>query len=68
MRGAITNGKLWLFFTYRQLDVGGSYALSEVVELGKQAEGLPLILGLLRDWVRVLLACLCNIRIDDGAT
>lgn len=51
-RGAITNGKTWLFLIYRKLQVGGTYAASPPVELGTGAENLPLILGLLRDWLR----------------
>ncbi|EIM87874.1 uncharacterized protein STEHIDRAFT_155237 [Stereum hirsutum FP-91666 SS1] len=50
-RGAIANGKTWLFFIYRKLQVGGTYAASPPVELSTGAENLLLILGLLRDWI-----------------
>ncbi|KAF9072436.1 hypothetical protein BDP27DRAFT_1361011 [Rhodocollybia butyracea] len=50
-RAALTDGKTWLFFTYRPVDSGGMYTHTPGIKLGENAKGLPLILGLLRDWI-----------------
>ncbi|KAF9064600.1 hypothetical protein BDP27DRAFT_1450682 [Rhodocollybia butyracea] len=51
-RGALTDGNTWIFFTYSQVDSGGgNYGLTAEITLGEHAERLPLILGLLRDWL-----------------
>jgi hypothetical protein len=42
-----------MFFVYAANDNGGGrVACSDEFSLGEQLEGLPLILGLLTDWVR----------------
>ena len=55
-RGAVTCGDQWIFFAY-QAPKGGDYAKyarTEVLDVGKDAENLDLILGVLVDWVRRL--------------
>lgn len=53
-RGSVTNGETWLFFSFNADDSGegGSVAISKEFRLGDDLSGLPLILGLLSDWVR----------------
>lgn len=53
-RGSVTNGETWLFFSFNVDDSseGGSVAISKEFRLGDDMSGLPLILGLLSDWVR----------------
>ena len=53
-RASVTNGETWLFFSFNVDDSGegGSVAISEEFRLGEDLSGLPLILGLLSDWVR----------------
>ena len=53
-RGSITNAETWLFFSFNADDSGegGSVAISKEFRLGDDLSGLPLILGLLSDWVR----------------
>ena len=53
-RGSVTNGETRLFFSFNADDSGegGSMAISEEFCLGDDLSGLPLILGLLSDWVR----------------
>jgi hypothetical protein len=42
-----------MFFVYAANENGGGcVAFSDEFSLGEQLEGLPLILGLLTDWVR----------------
>ncbi|KAF9065850.1 hypothetical protein BDP27DRAFT_1404662 [Rhodocollybia butyracea] len=51
-RCALTDGTTWMFFTYRQVGSdSGIYGRTPEIKLGENAEGLPLILGLLRDWL-----------------
>ncbi|TBU29777.1 hypothetical protein BD309DRAFT_654178 [Dichomitus squalens] len=52
-RGAVTCGDRWIFFAY-QAPKGGDYAKyarTEVLDIGKDAENLDLILGILVDWI-----------------
>ena len=52
LRGCTTSGEQWIFFVYSVNDNGGGHvACSDEFSLGQQLEGLPLILGLLTDWV-----------------
>jgi hypothetical protein len=52
LRGCTTSGDQWIFFVYSVNDSGGGrVACSDEFSLGQQLEGLPLILGLLTDWV-----------------
>jgi len=53
LRGCITSGEQWIFFVYHMTDndAGGSVSCSDEYSVGPQFEGLPLILGLLHDWV-----------------
>jgi len=53
LRGCITSGEQWIFFVYRMTDDGGGGFVSSSPQysVGTQFEGLPLILGLLHDWV-----------------
>jgi hypothetical protein len=53
LRGCTTSGEQWMFFVYAANENGGGrVACSDEFSLGEQLEGLPLILGLLTDWVR----------------
>jgi len=53
LRGCTTSGEQWIFFVYATNENGGGHvACSDEFSLGEQLEGLPLILGLLTDWVR----------------
>ena len=49
----MTSGEQWIFFVYSTLveDESGHVACSDEFSLGRTLEGLPLILGLLTDWV-----------------
>ena len=52
-RGAVTCGDHWIFFAY-QAPKGSDYAKyarTEVLDIGKDAENLDLVLGVLVDWV-----------------
>ncbi|KAF8316009.1 uncharacterized protein EI90DRAFT_3087136, partial [Cantharellus anzutake] len=52
LRGCVSSGEQWIFFVYNAASGGGgSVFYSEEYEIGPQYEGLPLILGLLHDWV-----------------
>jgi hypothetical protein len=52
LRGCVTSGEQWIFFLYNSADNGGGHvSCSEEYSIGSQFEGLPLILGLLHDWV-----------------
>jgi len=52
LRGCTTSGEQWIFFVYSVNDSGGGHvACSDEFSLGQQLEVLPLILGLLTDWV-----------------
>ncbi|KAF7760588.1 hypothetical protein Agabi119p4_11264 [Agaricus bisporus var. burnettii] len=52
LRGCVTSGEQWVFFVYRvAIDGGGVVSCSEEFNIGPRFEGLPLILGLLHDWV-----------------
>ena len=53
-RGAVTCGDHWIFFAY-QAPKGSDhakYARTGVLDIGKDAENIDLILGVLVDWVR----------------
>ena len=55
MRGCITNGQEWLFFVYEKKKIGDELSyMAEPVKLGENYQNLPLILGVLRDWVCVI--------------
>jgi hypothetical protein len=59
IRGCVTSGERWLFFVYeKNLDGGprGVVRTSLIFELERELNGLALILGLLRDWVRLSLS------------
>jgi len=51
LRGCITSGEQWVFFVYSTTGGGGFVSCSDEYVVGTQFEGLPLILGLLHDWV-----------------
>jgi len=51
LRGCITSGEQWIFFMYSAGENGGYVSCSEEFNIGPQFDGLPLILGLLHDWV-----------------
>lgn len=52
MRGCITSGEQWAFFIYKTgASDQGEVALAREIALGSKLEELPLLLGLLRDWV-----------------
>ena len=52
LRGCMTSGEQWIFFIYTSLSSEkGHVACSDEFSLGTHLEGLPLILGLLTDWV-----------------
>ncbi|KDQ49265.1 hypothetical protein JAAARDRAFT_212279, partial [Jaapia argillacea MUCL 33604] len=51
MRGAITSGEQWLFFTFERIDVGGIFRCSTVIDLGEDLGNLAYILGILHDWI-----------------
>jgi len=52
LRGCTTSGEQWIFFVYKGNESGGgTVACSDEISLGPQLEQLPLVLGLLTDWV-----------------
>jgi hypothetical protein len=52
LRGCTTSGEQWIFFVYKgNENGGGTVACSDEISLGPQLERLPLVLGLLTDWV-----------------
>jgi hypothetical protein len=52
LRGCTMSGKQWIFFVYKGNESGGgTVACSNKISLGPQLEQLPLVLGLLTDWV-----------------
>jgi hypothetical protein len=51
LRGCITSGEQWVFFIYEVKEVGGLISCSSEYSIGRQFQNLPLILGILRDWV-----------------
>lgn len=55
-RGAVTCGDHWIFFAYQGPKGGdyAKYARTEVLDIGKDAENIELVLGVLVDWVRRL--------------
>ncbi|KAF8803100.1 hypothetical protein BYT27DRAFT_7032858, partial [Phlegmacium glaucopus] len=50
-RGCVVTSREWLFFVYNRSDVGGTLSFMQPLELEKDFSNLPLILGLLRDWI-----------------
>ena len=56
-RGCVANSREWLFFVYNRSDVGGTLYYMLPLDVEKD---LPLILGLLRDWVRFDLCSFCH--------
>ena len=52
-RGCVTNGKKWVFFIFNANDLGegGTVSISEEFCIEEDLSGLPLVLGLLSDWV-----------------
>ena len=52
-RGCVTNGKKWVFFIFNANDFGegGTVSISEEFHIEEDLSGLPLVLGLLSDWV-----------------
>ena len=52
LRGCITSREQWIVFVYNMAKGGGGFvSCSDEYNIGAQFEGLPLILGLLHDWV-----------------
>ena len=52
-RGYVTNGEIWVFFIFIA-DLGsegGTILISDKFAIQKDISGLPLMLGLLCDWV-----------------
>jgi len=49
----VTCGDSWIFLAYQAPngDYAGGYSTSPLIELGKEAEGLELIFGILLDWI-----------------
>jgi len=49
----VTNGEIWVFFIFNAVDSGkgGTVSISDEFHLGDDLSGLPLVLGLLSDWV-----------------
>ncbi|KIM71928.1 hypothetical protein PILCRDRAFT_747605 [Piloderma croceum F 1598] len=58
LRGCITSGEQWVFFIYEAKEVGGLVSCSSEYSIGQHFQDLPLILGILRDWVCALLIIL----------
>ncbi|KAG2126111.1 hypothetical protein BD769DRAFT_1462911 [Suillus cothurnatus] len=59
VRGVVTSGEQWVFFVYeRHTDGTGLVRSSPEYTLGRNLEGLALVLGLLRD----------SVRLNDNAT
>ena len=53
-RSCVTNGEIWVFFILNVADSGegGTLSISKEFRLGEEnLSGLPLVLGLLSDWV-----------------
>jgi len=52
-RGCVTNGEIWVFFIFNAADLGegGTVSISDEFRLGEDLSGLPLVLGLLSDWI-----------------
>ena len=52
-RGCVTNGEIWVFFIFNAADSGegGTVSISDEFRLREDLAGLPLVLGLLSDWV-----------------
>lgn len=52
-RGCVTNGEIWVFFIFNAAHSGegGTVSISDEFRLGEDLSGLPLVLGLLSDWV-----------------
>ncbi len=49
----MTCGDHWIFFAYQAPEGShAKYARTEVLDIGKDAENLDLVLGILVDWVR----------------
>lgn len=56
LRGCVTNGEEWRFFLFVQNELeekGHFLILNEIIKLGDDLAGLPLLMGLLHDWVSV---------------
>ncbi|KAG1840439.1 hypothetical protein F4604DRAFT_1690776 [Suillus subluteus] len=53
MRGCITSGEQWVFFVYNKAGASdqGEVVLAKQIVLGPNLKELPLLLGLLCDWV-----------------
>ena len=54
-RSCVTNGEIWVFFIFNVADSGegGTVSISDEFRLGDDLSGLPLVLGLLGDWVSI---------------
>lgn len=52
-RGCVTNGETWVFFVFNVAESGegGTVSISDEFRLNEDFSGLPLILGLLSDWI-----------------
>jgi len=52
-RGCVTNGEIWVFFVFNADPggVGGTVSISDEIAIREDLSGLPLVLGLLRDWI-----------------
>jgi hypothetical protein len=61
IRGVVTSGEQWVFFVYERHTDGTGLVRSSEYSLGRNLEGLALVLDLLQDSVRL------NSRIMSGA-
>jgi hypothetical protein len=52
-KGCVTNGEIWIFFIFSAAETGegGSVSISKEFRLEEDLSGLPIVLGLLNDWV-----------------
>ena len=53
LRGCITSGEQWAFFVYKGGDTSRQISIADQISLGANLENLSLVLGLLKDLVRL---------------
>ena len=65
-RGCVTNGELWFFFVFNEAHPGegGTVSISKEFCLEEDLSGLPVVLGLLSDWVGFD-CCFCSFEGPD---
>jgi hypothetical protein len=51
LRGCVATSRQWLFFVYSRSDLGRMISYLPPLEMDQDFGNLPLVLGLLRDWV-----------------